>query len=230
MAANMGKNEHKFIEVLSDMVDEIQRKIIEYLKRLQRPTTINHDLNTMERHDLKKETKNGFPWMPPLDDTIVQKKNKIEDLLHHFLNAHYSELFCSNYCGYDCRYNLCLIASEFASRNRRSHVPFAMLCNWSEEFLDLKYVSADIIWKDPLNMTKSTILDICNHIQGHQDTYDAEEGFKFHSYFDGKNMIKAEYGRRIDDEESKAKMLSKEKEKRKNSKWQVDCPSNYIFI
>jgi hypothetical protein len=70
-------------------------------------------------------------------------------------------------------------------------------------------------------MNKDAILSLCNHIRNRQEDYGPAEGFKFCAYFDGKKMVKAEYGRKADDEKAAARGKAKQaarKEKRQKQK------------
>jgi hypothetical protein len=60
-------------------------------------------------------------------------------------------------------------------------------------------------------MTKDSILELCDHIRQRQDEYGSKEAFRFKAYFDGKNMVKAEYGGRADDMQAAAKAQNQRK-------------------
>lgn len=100
------------------------------------------------------------------------------------------------------RFQLC---SELASGNRNSHVPFGMLCKDSQQFINSKYLPLDFVWKDPRNLTKNTILHFCDHIRTRQDELGPNEGFRFHAYFDGEDIVRADYGLREDDRRAAAR-------------------------
>lgn len=73
------------------------------------------------------------------------------------------------------------------------------------------------MWKDPRNLTKDTILELCNHIRLRQEEYGSEEGFRFHAYYDGNDMVQVDYGGKTDDERAAArakKQQNARKEKR----------------
>lgn len=89
------------------------------------------------------------------------------------------------------------------------------------EFIDDEYVPAAFVWKDPRNMTKDSIVELCDHIRQRQDKYGSKEAFRFKAYFDGKNMVKADYGGRADDMQAAAKSQKQQKtrkEKRNRSR------------
>jgi hypothetical protein len=66
----------------------MQLKLIEYIKSL-RPSVTEQSENS--RPDLVISTKEGFPWMPPVEEGIDQKKVELEKLFRTYLNEHYSE-------------------------------------------------------------------------------------------------------------------------------------------
>jgi len=96
------------------------------------------------------------------------------------------------------------------------HVPFTRLASRSTDYIEDRYVPYEFVWKDPRNMSKETILELCNHIRQRQDQYGAEEGFRFLSYYNGKEIVEAEYGRNAEEERAAAKS-TKQKKKRKES-------------
>lgn len=93
MSALAGSNERRFVDIYTDQVDEIQRKLFEYIKLL-RPSSTNQPISSAvprARPDLEITTKEGYPWMPPVVDDIEQKKDELEKILRQYLNTHYSE-------------------------------------------------------------------------------------------------------------------------------------------
>lgn len=60
--------------------------------------------------------------------------------------------------------------------------------------IDDKYAPSGFVWKDPRNLTKEAIQDLLNHIRSRQEQYGPDEGFKFHSYLNGKEIVEAQYG------------------------------------
>lgn len=75
-------------------------------------------------------------------------------------------------------------------------------------------------------MTKDNIVELCNHIHKRQNDYGADEVFRFHAYFNGKQMVEAEYDRQVDDERAKLR-ASKQKAARKDKgKAQQQTPIN----
>ena len=67
-------------------------------------------------------------------------------------------------------------------------------------------------------MTKDSLIELCNHICERQDKYGPEEGFRFKSYFDGKEMVEAEYGTREDEKRTAARSNKKQKERKGKQK------------
>jgi hypothetical protein len=105
---------------------------------------------------------------------------------------------------------------ELASGNRKRHVPFSNLVSNSTVFIEEQYVPQDFVWKDPRNLTKDAIIELCNHIRRRQDEYGPESGFRFASYFDGKNIIEADYSTRAD--EKMAAVRAKQQKKKRKEK------------
>ena len=98
MAGYMGNNECRFIDIYANQVDDIQRKMIEYAKLLQRAMAthpVNDSTNPNRRADMEIQTQAGYPVTPPVIDGVEQRKEELEDLLRRYLNAHYSERFSS---------------------------------------------------------------------------------------------------------------------------------------
>jgi hypothetical protein len=69
-------------------------------------------------------------------------------------------------------------------------------------------------------MSKEMILELCNHIRQRQDQYGAEDAFRFLSYFNGKEMVEAEYGRNAEDERAAAKSKKQRKSRKESEKIQ----------
>jgi hypothetical protein len=104
-----------------------------------------------------------------------------------------------------------------ASGNRKNHIPFSNLISDSSAFVNDRYVPDDFVWKDPRNLTKDAILDLCNHIRKRQDDYGPEEGFRFSAYFDRKQIVPADYGTRTNEEKA-ANRSKKQKRARKDKR------------
>ena len=88
MARFSGNTNRKFFQIYEDEVDKIQHKMIEYIKSFHPSAT---EQSKKSRPDLIISRKEGFPWMPPVEDGIDQKKLELENLLRAYLNEHYSE-------------------------------------------------------------------------------------------------------------------------------------------
>jgi hypothetical protein len=88
MVGYIGSSNRRFFDIYDDQVEIIQRKLVEYIKTLQPSAT---DPPKLSRLDLLITTKNAYPWLPPLEDGIVQKKEELEKLIWTYLNNHYSE-------------------------------------------------------------------------------------------------------------------------------------------
>jgi hypothetical protein len=106
---------------------------------------------------------------------------------------------------------------ELASGRKKNHVLFNDLIRNQTKFTDVKYVPVDFEWKDPRNMTKEAILEICEHIRQRQETHGASEGFRFKFYVDGKAYHNAEYGARINDAAAAARSKKQQKNRKAKS-------------
>ena len=89
MAGHMGSTTRRFFDVYDELVDNVQHKMVEYIKTLQPTSNIHQNLN---RPDLLVSSNNGYPWMPRLVGDIERKKIELEKLVRTYLNNHYSEL------------------------------------------------------------------------------------------------------------------------------------------
>ena len=89
MAGHMGNTTRRFFDVYDELVDNVQHKMVEYIKTLQPSSNIHQNLT---RPDLLVSSNNGYPWMPPSVGDIDRKKNELEKLVRTYLNNHYSEL------------------------------------------------------------------------------------------------------------------------------------------
>lgn len=67
-------------------------------------------------------------------------------------------------------------------------------------------------------MTKDAIVDLCNHIRRRQVEYGPEEGFRFHSYFDGKNIVMADYGAQTEHKKAAARSEKQKKSRKRKEK------------
>ena len=87
-----------------------------------------------------------------------------------------------------------------ASGKRKTSVPFKMFLLNINDFIESKYFpdSVEFEWKDPHNMSKDNIIALCNHIRHRQNQCVADDIFRFHAYFNGEEMVAAEYGRQVD--------------------------------
>ena len=92
-----------------------------------------------------------------------------------------------------------------------------MLCKHTKDFIQSKYFPPKFVWKDPRNLTKNDIRQLCDHIRSRQDEFGADEGLRFHAYFDGNGMVRAQYGTR-DDERKAAARANKQKTNRLNKR------------
>ena len=88
MASYMHNHQRRFVDMHTDQVQDIQRKLLEYTKLLQQPTEVAIPI---DRPDLVIRTHNGLPVMPMALENGEQKKGELEDLIRRYLNAHYSK-------------------------------------------------------------------------------------------------------------------------------------------
>src|SRR5271168_4787294 len=89
-------------------------------------------------------------------------------------------------------------SAELASGFRNNHVPFGQLIGHTSPFVTPKYLPQAIAFKDPHNMTKEAIVELCTHIREWQETHGAHDTFVFRQYAGKGKMIPAEYGSRAD--------------------------------
>ena len=92
------------------------------------------------------------------------------------------------------------------------------MCLKSTDFIDDCYVPTAFVWKDPRNLTKDALIELCNHICERQDKYGPEGGFRFKSYFNGKEMVDAEYGTRVDEKRAAARSVKQRKQRKGKEK------------
>lgn len=64
-------------------------------------------------------------------------------------------------------------------------------------------------------MSKDAIHLLSNHIRERQNELGPEEGFRFKAYFDGKKMLKADYGTRADEDKAAARSKKRKVERGK---------------
>src|SRR5277367_648155 len=118
-------------------------------------------------------------------------------------------------------------SAELASGFRKNHVPFGQLIGHTSQFVNPKYLPQTIAFKDPHNMTKEAIVELCTHIWERQQTHGVHDAFVFRQYADKGKMIPAEYGSRADQvraaaRAAKQKASRKTKATRKARTHQVD--------
>lgn len=80
------------------MIDDVQRKLLQYVKDLFPEESSTPAANTnattsrpvQSEVPLERQTENGFPVMPAIDDK-PRKKEEYEELLRWYLGTQYSE-------------------------------------------------------------------------------------------------------------------------------------------
>ena len=87
-----------------------------------------------------------------------------------------------------------------ASGQKKKHVPFSILMDNTNEFIEAKYLPRSMTLRDPHNMTKAQLLDLMAHVQDREDKHGVNEAFRFRRYHNGMEMAPAEYGRHADEE------------------------------
>src|SRR5271154_5141376 len=80
-------------------------------------------------------------------------------------------------------------SAELASGFRKNHVPFGQLIGHMSQFVDPKYLPQTIAFKDPHNMTKEAIVELCTHIRERQETHGVHDASVFRQYADKGKMI-----------------------------------------
>jgi hypothetical protein len=93
-----------------------------------------------------------------------------------------------------------LVPTGVASGFTRKHVPFALLNRQQNQFIDPKYHPRRMQFKDPQNMTKDDLVALCKHICKRQEEHGVAAAFRFIGYYNGTEMVGAEYGTRADDD------------------------------
>jgi hypothetical protein len=108
---------------------------------------------------------------------------------------------------------------ELASGKRFKSIPVKKFLENVEDFIESKYYpdSVEFEWKDAQNMSKDQIISLCNHIRHRQNKYVTDDIFRFHAFYNGKEMVAAEYGREVDVEIA-ADRAKKQKASRKAAK------------
>jgi hypothetical protein len=93
MAGYMGSNKGRFLDLYDSHVDSLLLKFFEYIKLLQ-PSSAHLSRSSevqIARPDLVVSTKDGYPWLPPVNDNHDQIKDELEKLLRKYLIDHYSK-------------------------------------------------------------------------------------------------------------------------------------------
>jgi len=93
MAANAGNSERRFIDLYADLVQNVQLKVFDYAKLLNRVwVTPEPDHPLPNRQELiNVETEDGYPLMPDLGEMTSMKKEDLRNLLRRYLTEQYSE-------------------------------------------------------------------------------------------------------------------------------------------
>ena len=102
----MDSDQDAFIDMHTDLADEIQVKLLDYVKTLSQPgpATVGTSNGTSQQIDTppalptgnkkaryKLESEDGFPKVPLLTEDDKLTKSVVEDILRQFLTEHYSK-------------------------------------------------------------------------------------------------------------------------------------------
>ena len=93
MAGLVGGHQKRFVEIHQSEIKNIQRKFFDYIKSLleSSSTQQNTSMASRPRPDLDVSIKNGYPWMPSVDQEIKQNKLELSKLICTYLNSHYGK-------------------------------------------------------------------------------------------------------------------------------------------
>jgi hypothetical protein len=91
MAGLVGGHQRRFVEIHQSEIENIQRKFFDYIKSLLESSSNQQNTSAASRPrpDLDVSIKNGFPWMPSVDQEIEQNKQELSKLIRTYLNSHY---------------------------------------------------------------------------------------------------------------------------------------------
>jgi hypothetical protein len=87
----VGSEENRFMDMYESELTNIQRKFVEYIKRIQdaQQGRSGPAIDLADRPDLAIGRDNGYPVMPSRPVGIQQTKKDLEVLLRRYLTAHY---------------------------------------------------------------------------------------------------------------------------------------------
>jgi hypothetical protein len=92
MAANANKSEKRFGNMYPQLVKDIQRKMIDYVKLLTQAHTVitATATRTSTAADTQLETENGYPKVPHFLPEEKVTKDQAEGIMRRYLTAEYS--------------------------------------------------------------------------------------------------------------------------------------------
>ena len=82
--------------------------------------------------------------------------------------------------------------------------------------VDSDYSPSGFVWKDPRNLSKEAIQDLLNHIRCRQERYGPNEGFRFHSYVNAKEIVEAQYGINANTQKAAERNKKQQSSRKKN--------------
>lgn len=103
MAKNAGTQRQRFIDKHATLIDDVQRKLLLYVKTLfqeesSTPAANPHATTSQPVESevpLERQTEHGFPVMPAMDGKS-RKKEEYEELLRWYLGTQYSKFWASH--------------------------------------------------------------------------------------------------------------------------------------
>jgi hypothetical protein len=177
MAELMGLKVPLFREKNKDLLDNLKRSMLHYVKCLQ---DITASVNT-EGPDIGalgnqiKLNESGYPILPDAVLWRSARKRDLEVLARTYLSHHYSMFLFLFFC-----FRPFLTRSkELASNGQIKVVPFGILKESTRKMIPGKYLARQGILQDPRNMTKDDILVLLNGIYDRQITFGPEDAFRF---------------------------------------------------
>ena len=93
MAAHAKIHQKRFVDLHSELVHDIQVKLIDYVKLLQHGSTgvpSTQPPKAVEHHKHYLATEDGYPIIPRLPDKDNVKKDELEEIIRRYLSAQYS--------------------------------------------------------------------------------------------------------------------------------------------
>ncbi|KAF9471358.1 hypothetical protein BDN70DRAFT_939008 [Pholiota conissans] len=172
-ALNMGVKTKSFCKLWPDEMQDIQRKFLQYLRHLDdlkhpdRPPT---EPNMKGKHhtQIKNDPTTGFPRMPdPPADNSHQGWKELAPIMRNYLSAHY----------------------YLASGHKYVTAPFTAIESRCSDFIDVEYLPAGMVFKDPNYMNRDDIMKFIQQIRDRQTSGPMENVFRFKAYRDNRTTM-----------------------------------------